>query len=63
MIYIIYNIYSICTCKYTAWCADYWQGECPTQNGGGGSQRSQIRLLCHPENTKTAQKRPVSRTY
>jgi hypothetical protein len=23
---IIYNIY-----KYTAWWADYWQGECPAQ--------------------------------
>jgi hypothetical protein len=21
----------------TAWCADYWRGECPGRGGGGGS--------------------------
>jgi hypothetical protein len=47
----------------TAWCANYWWGECPVRRGGRGGLRGQIKPSKQPEIHENGEKRAVSRNH
>jgi hypothetical protein len=62
----IYNMYNITYNIYLnilLGAPTIGRGSAQPRGGGGGSQKSQIRLQSCPEYTKAVQKRPFSRTY